>query len=120
MATVTTARINASLPLRRKRRVLVALLLSVPLLLMMAAAISGYWFYSTARAALPQVDGTIQIAGLSAAVTVVRDAQGMPHISAANVDDLLFAQGYVTAQDRLWQMDVNRRFGSGELAEILG
>ena len=81
---------------------------------------AGYWFYSAATAALPQLDGSVQAAGLSTPVSVLRDAQGMPHISAANVDDLLFAQGYVTAQDRLWQMDLNRRFGGGELAEIFG
>ncbi len=95
-------------------------LLSLALVLAISAAIGGYWFYSTAKAALPQLDGTIQAVGLSAPVTVLRDPQGMPHITAANIDDMLFAQGYVTAQDRLWQMDMNRRFGRGELAEILG
>ena len=44
----------------------------------------------------------------------------MPTIDAAALEDLFFAQGYVTAQDRLWQMDMMRRFGSGELSEILG
>ena len=57
---------------------------------------------------------------LSAPVTVTRDGHGVPTIEAAQSDDLFFAQGYVTAQDRLWQMDVMRRFGSGELSEILG
>jgi len=57
---------------------------------------------------------------LSAAVTVTRDTHGVPTIEAQNLEDLFFAQGYVTAQDRLWQMDVMRRFASGELAEILG
>ena len=50
----------------------------------------------------------------------VRDPQGVPHLTATNLHDLFFAQGYVTAQDRLWQMDVSRRFGQGELAEIFG
>ena len=45
---------------------------------------------------------------------------GVPTIEAASLEDLFFAQGYVTAQDRLWQMDVMRRFASGELSEILG
>jgi penicillin amidase len=53
-------------------------------------------------------------------VTVTRDSHGVPTIEAASLDDLFFAQGYVSAQDRLWQMDVMRRFGSGELSEILG
>jgi penicillin amidase len=72
------------------------------------------------RASLPQVDGSLVAEGLTAAVTVTRDAQGVPSIQAANLDDLLFAQGYTTAQDRLWQMDALRRHGAGELAEILG
>ncbi|HVH86195.1 MAG TPA: penicillin acylase family protein, partial [Terriglobales bacterium] len=52
--------------------------------------------------------------------TVIRDRLGVPHIHAASFDDLLFAQGFVTAQDRLWQMDVSRRLAAGELAEVLG
>ena len=48
------------------------------------------------------------------------DAQGVPHVAASNLSDLLFAQGYITAQDRLWQMDMTRRFASGELSAVLG
>ncbi len=51
---------------------------------------------------------------------VTRDGHGVPTIEAATLEDLFFAQGYVTAQDRLWQMDIMRRFGAGELSEILG
>jgi penicillin G amidase len=69
---------------------------------------------------LPQTDGTIQVAGLSAPVTVTRDKGGVAHISAQTEADLFFAQGFVTAQDRLWQMDFNRRVGSGRLSEVLG
>lgn len=72
------------------------------------------------RAALPQLDGTIRVAGLTQPVTVTRDPQGVPAITATNLDDLLFAQGYVTAQDRLWQMDALRRHAAGDMAEILG
>jgi len=78
------------------------------------------WAYLEARAALPQVDGQVRIEGLGASVTVIRDAQGVPHIRAANLHDLMFAQGYVTAQDRLWQMDALRRAAFGELSEIVG
>ena len=78
------------------------------------------WFYSMARSALPLLDGTVQIPGLTARVTVTRDAHGVPTIVAAQLDDLFFAQGYVIAQDRLWQMDAMRRFAAGELSEILG
>jgi penicillin amidase len=78
------------------------------------------WFYSVARSALPQLDGRLRVVGLSAPVTVVRDGHGAPTIHAANFDDLFFAQGYVTAQDRLFQMDGMRRFAAGELAEVFG
>jgi penicillin amidase len=76
--------------------------------------------YVIARSALPQLDGSLAVKGLSSAVKVTRDGHGVPAIEAATLQDLFFAQGYVTAQDRLWQMDVMRRFGSGELSEILG
>lgn len=62
----------------------------------------------------------IKLEGLNAQVTVRRDERGIPYIEAANDSDLYFAQGYVTASDRLWQMDLNRRTVLGELAEILG
>lgn len=78
------------------------------------------WLYSIARSALPQLDGNIKVAGLSARVTVIRDGHGVPTISATTLNDLFFAQGFVTAQDRLWQMDVMRRFAAGEVSEILG
>jgi penicillin amidase len=78
------------------------------------------WFYVAAHRALPQLDGTIRVPGLTSPVTVIRDQHGVPHITAASMPDLLFAQGYVTAQDRLWQMDMTRRYGNGDLAEILG
>ena len=78
------------------------------------------YYYSVARSALPQLDGTINVRGLSAPVTVIRDPQGVPAIEAQTFTDLFFAQGYVTAQDRLWQMDVLRRFAGGEMSEIAG
>ncbi len=84
-----------------------------------ALAILG-WGYRTAASALPQLDGQIQLSGLWRPVTVIRDPHGVPAIEASSVADLFFAQGYVTAQDRLFQMDGMRRFAAGELAEILG
>ena len=72
------------------------------------------------KASLPVVDGQVKLSGLGSPVTVRRDAHGVPHIEAASLDDLLLAQGYVTAQDRLWQMDMLRRNAAGEFAEILG
>lgn len=88
------------------------------MLVIFAGAVAYAWY--VAHSALPQLDGRLQIQGLSAPVTVTRDTHGVPTIEAASLDDLFFAQGYVTAQDRLWQMDVLRRFGSGELSEIFG
>lgn len=88
------------------------------LVLIVGAAIT--WFYWTARQALPQVDGTISVPGLAAQVRVIRDAHGVPHIIAANAEDLFFAQGYVTAQDRLWQMDFSRRLADGTTAAVMG
>jgi len=90
------------------------------LILVLLAAGAAAFAYFIARAALPQLDGRLQVKGLSAAVKVTRDGHGVPAIEAATLEDLFLAQGYVTAQDRLWQMDVMRRFGSGELSEILG
>lgn len=69
---------------------------------------------------LAQIDGSIAVPGLEGRVEVVRDRWGVPHISAANVRDLFMAQGFVMAQDRLWQMDMWRRQKEGRLAEILG
>lgn len=73
-----------------------------------------------AKAALAQIDGDIKVPGLRAPVQVVRDTWGVPHITAQSVDDLFFAQGYVMAQDRLWQMEMWRRAGEGRMAEITG
>src|SRR3954468_12497967 len=63
---------------------------------------------------------TLAMAGLKANVTVRRDGRGIPYIEAASDADLYFAQGYVTASDRLWQMDLMRRLSRGETAEIFG
>ena len=97
-------------------RVLLWLLLVLTVLLLCLAA----YAYYVAHSALPQLDGTLRVEGLASPVTVTRDGHGVPTIEAATFDDLFFAQGYVTAQDRLWQMDVIRRAGSGELSEIVG
>ena len=73
-----------------------------------------------ARQSLAKIDGQLTVAGLQKPVEVIRDKWGVPHIYAQNVDDLFFAQGYVMAQDRLWQMEWWRRQREGRLAEILG
>lgn len=72
------------------------------------------------RRTWPEVSGTLTAPGLAASVTVIRDRWGVPHIYAQNEHDLFFAQGYVHAQDRLWQIEIDRRIASGTLSEILG
>ncbi len=73
-----------------------------------------------AASVLSQIDGEIVLDGLSEPVEVIRDEWGVPHIYAENTEDLFFAQGYVMAQDRLWQMELWRRWREGRLAEIYG
>ncbi len=110
----------ATSPARRTLSPLLRLLLIALLVVVLAAAGVSLWFFGAARAALPQLDGTTSVPGLSTPVQVLRDQQGVPHIRAHNLDDLFFAQGYVTAQDRLWQMDLSRRYAAGELSEVFG
>src|SRR5262245_9149497 len=73
-----------------------------------------------ARAVLAQLDDEILVPGLRERVEVLRDRWGVPHIYAKNQEDLFFAQGFVCAQDRLFQMDLWRRLARGETAELLG
>ena len=75
---------------------------------------------SLARESLATISGTLAVPGLRDDVEVIRDRWGVPHIYAKNTDDLFMAQGYVMAQDRLWQMEMWRREREGRLAEILG
>jgi len=70
--------------------------------------------------ALPALDGDVRLLGLDERVEIVRDGWGVPHVYARNAHDLFFAQGFATAQDRLFQMDLNRRVGLGRLSEVLG
>ncbi|HMD19688.1 MAG TPA: penicillin acylase family protein [Alloacidobacterium sp.] len=88
---------------------------------LIACVLGGAWWLRHAmRDSLPQLDGQVRLPGLSAPVTIHRDQHAVPHIEAATLDDLFEAQGYITAQDRLWQMDMARRVAAGELAELLG
>jgi penicillin G amidase len=86
--------------------------------LVFVAGVSLLWWY--VYRPLPQLDGTATLPGLHAKVTVDRDSWGIPHIQAGSLNDLVEAQGYVMAQDRLWQMDLLRRLARGELSEIFG
>ncbi len=113
----TIAEVSAA---RSRRSPILRILLWLLLFVMAVAAIAVGYAYHVTHAALPQLDGRLPVTGLVAPVTVTRDGHGVPTIEAAEMADLFFAQGYVTAQDRLWQMDVIRRAGSGELSEIIG
>jgi penicillin amidase len=108
-----------STPKSRRSPVVRILLWLLLALLLVLAGVVAYAYY-VAHSALPQLDGQVLIRGLSAPVTVTRDGHGVPTIEASTFEDLFFAQGYVTAQDRLWQMDMMRRYASGELSEIVG
>ena len=77
-------------------------------------------FEELARQSLAQLGGELDVPGLREPVEVLRDEWGIPHIYAQNVDDLFMAQGYVMAQDRLWQMEMWRRWHEGRLSEIFG
>src|SRR4051794_17464220 len=76
--------------------------------------------YTYLRQSLPTVDGTIEVFGTSAPIEIVRDRDHFPHIFAPTKLDALFGLGYVHAQDRLWQMEFQRRIGYGRLSEIFG
>ncbi|MFZ1464711.1 MAG: penicillin acylase family protein, partial [Anaerolineae bacterium] len=98
------------------RRVLLTILGIILALLILVPA-GGYLFL---RRSLPQVNATITVPGLQGPVEIVRDADGVPYIYASNDLDAIFGQGYVHAQDRLWQMEFQRRVGAGRLSEVLG
>jgi penicillin amidase len=124
MATASAAQEHStalaqSPPRRRSRRALKILLWIVLLLALLAAGGAAYLYHAATRT-LPQLDGSIALLGLSAPVNVTRDEHGVPHIVAQSEQDLFFAQGFITAQDRLWQLDMARRLPAGELAEVLG
>ncbi|MDP2640697.1 MAG: penicillin acylase family protein [Betaproteobacteria bacterium] len=90
---------------------------SVLILAILLAVAAGYaWL----RQSLPQLEGSLTLSGLKAPVEIVRDRHGVPHIYAGSAADAYFALGFVHAQDRLWQMEMNRRTGSGRLSEALG
>jgi penicillin amidase len=114
MATVT----SLAYP-RPRLRILRVVAFVLSLILLAVLGLCG-WFYSLARSALPQLDGRLRVLGLTAPVKVIRDGHGSPVIDAANLNDLFFAQGYVTAQERWFQMDGMRRFAAGELSEVFG
>jgi len=112
--------VTASLPEVHRRNPALRILYYAVCVLLVALITAVWWLYWIAHSALPQLDGRVAVPGISSKVRVVRDRQGVPTIEAATLEDLFFAQGYVTAQDRLWQMDIMRRAAAGELSEVIG
>jgi penicillin G amidase len=84
------------------------------------AGLAGGAYYILTRRPLPRKHGTTSLEGLHEPVEIITDIYGIPHIYAQSEDDLYFAQGYMHAQDRLWQMELNRRISSGRISEIVG
>ncbi len=105
----------ASRNINIRRRVLLGLSIVMAIVLLVSTFL--FWFV---QRTLPQTTGTLTVQGLNQPVSVIRDQWGVPHITASNLHDVIFAQGYVTAQDRLFQMELSRRIAQGRLAELFG
>jgi penicillin amidase len=111
--------------MKKLSRILGRLLIGVLIIALVLGGIATYYFKSylpdkVAPQSFPQIDGTLHVTGLNGTVDVYRDKMGIPHIYATTLHDLFFAQGYVHAQDRFWQMDAWRHIGSGSLSEMFG
>ncbi len=106
-----------SIEVKLALRTLLRLLLTLLAIAVIAFAAAVWWLVYRP---LPQLDGKANLPGLQGQVSVDRDNWGVPHIRASTVEDAVEAQGYVVAQDRLWQMDILRRASRGQLSEILG
>lgn len=125
LRSVSRAKVDAALrgevpaPPRRRRwaRRLLAGVAAVLVVVPMGAGGYGVW---TVRRSFPKLDGRVDIAGLHGRTDVLRDRWGVPQIYAGDPHDLFLAQGYVSAQDRFWQMDVQRHITAGRMAELFG
>jgi penicillin G amidase len=116
---MVTSTLSAT-PRASNARLAVRVVIALLVLALIVFLAFDVWFFRAVQASLPQYDGTLAFTGLKQPVTVAYDGLGVPTIAASSLNDLFFAQGYVTAQERLWQMDMTRRFASGDLAAILG
>jgi len=87
----------------------------VAILIVAAAGLSYRYIWQS----MPATSGELQVA-ISQPATIIRDQYGIPHITAANIEDAVYLQGFVHAQDRFWQMEATRRLAAGEMAEIVG
>ena len=112
----TTLKFHFQRPGDCLRTILRVLIWTFTVVLIIAGALAWWFVYRP----LPQFDGSISLPGLQKEVTVERDNWGVPHVRAASLEDAVEAQGYVMAQDRLWQLDLMRRASRGQLSEIVG
>ena len=92
----------------------------VAAVLVLALVAGAVFAFTAVRRSLPQTEGTIALDGLDGEVTVLRDDAGVPQVYADTAKDLFFAQGFVQAQDRFFEMDVRRHITSGRLSEMFG
>ena len=97
-------------------RWVVRILVGLVVVLAIIVAAGYVWL----RGSLPDLDGKRSVAGISAPIEIIRDRAGVPHIVAQSRNDAFYGLGYTHAQDRLWQMEVNRRIGAGRLSELMG
>ncbi|MEA3440728.1 MAG: penicillin acylase family protein, partial [Chloroflexota bacterium] len=102
--------------LRTISRILIGL---IGILLLAAVALAVFGFF-TVRRSFPQINGEIQVNGPDSTIDIYRDSSGIPHIYADTQHDLFYAQGYIHAQDRFWQMDFWRHLSSARLSEMFG
>ncbi|EEG76056.1 penicillin acylase family protein [Dethiobacter alkaliphilus] len=113
-----TASVKVRHPLMKRRWVRVVLwIFGILVFLLVSALVGGYWFISRSH---PVLEGTGTMPQLQQEVTVLRDERGVAQINAGTLEDLFFIQGYVMAQDRLFQMDMTRRLAGGRLSEVIG
>src|SRR3990172_11977850 len=101
-------------------RILGRILLGLLALIVIAVLATAGTIYAAIDDSFPQTDGEIVLDGLDGQVEIFRDQAGIPHIYASTEHDLFFAEGYIHAQDRFWQMDFQRHVGAGRLSELLG
>src|SRR5690606_6512380 len=118
--TIATARPRDRRPRRSIGRVIGLSAFGLVAGLIVLALIAASFVTWTVQRSFPTLDGTVSVEGLNSDVTVDRDVKGVPTIVADTTDDLFFAQGYVHAQDRFWEMDFRRHVTSGRLAELFG
>jgi penicillin G amidase len=107
---------RGNVAMRRLRKILYRLIVGI----VVVAAVAGLGCYLYMHRSLPTEAGVVKVHGLRAAVSIVRDTDAIPHIYAQDLYDATFGLGYVHAQDRLWQMEFQRRIGQGRLSEFLG